>query len=130
MSFKQDQARLIGLLLIALGIVSIFKLWWLVPIALLAGGGIAIYYRQRTLGSTAEAVQALLWGVGLALLSLFHLIWPGILVLSGISLLLIGREAMVDQWIWTLIGQVLSRNSHPPTPPASNKVHIVERDNE
>ncbi|MQJ93324.1 hypothetical protein, partial [Escherichia coli] len=70
MSFQRDQMRLIGLLLVTMGIVAIFKLWWLVPIALLAGGGIVIYRRQRSLGRTNEAVQALLWGVGLALLSL------------------------------------------------------------
>ncbi|WP_298819454.1 hypothetical protein [Chloroflexus sp.] len=130
MSFQHDQARLIGFLLIALGIVALFKLWWLVPIALLVGGGIAIYRRQRDLGRTAEAVQALLWGVGLALLSLFNLVWPGILVLGGISLLMIGREAVVEQRMWALIGQVLNWNRRPTTPPASNKVQIVERDNE
>ena len=53
MSFQHDQARLIGFLLIALGIVALFKLWWLVPIALLVGGGIAIYRRQRDLDGPA-----------------------------------------------------------------------------
>ncbi|MFN3374260.1 MAG: hypothetical protein ACK44M_11920, partial [Chloroflexus sp.] len=122
MSFQNDQTRLIGLLLVVMGIVAIFKLWWLVPIALLAGGGIAIYRRQRSLGRTNEAVQALLWGVGLALLSLINLVWPGILVLGGVSLLLIGREAAVEQRMWALLGQALNWNRRPTPPPASNKV--------
>ncbi|WP_322487968.1 hypothetical protein [Chloroflexus sp.] len=130
MSFQNDQTRLIGLLLVALGIVAIFKLWWLVPMALLAGGGIAIYRRQRSLGRTNEAVQALLWGVGLALLSLINLVWPGILVLGGVSLLLIGREAEVEQRMWALLGQALSWNRRPTPPPASNKVQIIEKDGE
>ncbi|GIV92494.1 MAG: hypothetical protein KatS3mg056_1203 [Chloroflexus sp.] len=130
MSLQNDQTRLIGILLIALGVVTIFKLWWLVPIALLAGGGIAIYRRQRNLGRTDEAVQALLWGVGLALLSLFKLLWPGILLLGGVSLLLRGREAEVEQRMWALLGQILSWNRRPTTPPTSNKVQIVEKHEE
>lgn len=130
MALQNDQTRLIGLLLVGLGIVAIFKLWWLVPIALLAGGGIAIYRRQRSLGRTSEAVQALLWGVGLALLSLIHLVWPGILVLGGVSLLLIGREAAVEQRMWALLGQALNWNRRPTPPPASNKVQIIEKDGE
>ncbi|WP_298404172.1 hypothetical protein [uncultured Chloroflexus sp.] len=130
MSFQRDQMRLIGLLLVTMGIVAIFKLWWLVPIALLAGGGIVIYRRQRSLGRTNEAVQALLWGVGLALLSLINLVWPGILVLGGVSLLLIGREDAVEQRMWALLGQVLNWNRRPTSPPASNKVQIIEKDGE
>ncbi|MCX7859334.1 MAG: hypothetical protein N2385_04530 [Chloroflexus sp.] len=131
MSLQNDQTRFIGLLLVALGVVAIFKLWWLVPIALLAGGGIAIYRRQRSLGRTNEAVQALLWGVGLALLSLFNLVWPGILVLGGISLLMLGREAEVEQRMWALLGQVLNWNRRPAAPPPSgNKVQIIEKDGE
>lgn len=130
MSLQNDQTRLIGILLIALGVVTIFKLWWLVPIALLAGGGIAIYRRQRNLGRTDEAVQALLWGVGFALLLLFKLLWPGILLLGGVSLLLRGREAEVEQRMWALLGQLLSWNRRPTTPPTSNKVQIVEKHEE
>ncbi|MGC8799642.1 MAG: hypothetical protein C0184_06595 [Chloroflexus aggregans] len=127
MSFQNEQTRWIGLILITLGIVTIFKLWWLVPAALLAGGGIVIYRRQRSLGRTDEALQALLWGIGLALLSLFHLVWPGILILGGASLLLRGREAQVEQRMWTLIGQVLNWNRRPTPPPSSSKVQIVEK---
>ncbi len=125
-----NQTRLIGLILITIGVVAIFRLWWLVPVALLAGGGIVIYRRQRNLGRIDEAVQALLWGVGLALLSLFKLLWPGILILGGVSLLLRGREAEVEQRMWALLGQLLSWNRRPTTPPASNKVQIVEKNDE
>ncbi len=125
-----NQTRLIGLILITIGVVAIFRLWWLVPVALLAGGGIVIYRRQRNLGRIDEAVQALLWGVGLALLSLFKLLWPGILILGGVSLLLRGREAEVEQRMWALLGQLLSWNHRPTTPPASNKVQIVEKNDE
>jgi hypothetical protein len=129
MSFQNEQTRWIGLILITLGIVTIFKLWWLVPAALLAGGGIVIYRRQRSLGRTDEAFQVLLWGIGLALLSLFHLVWPGILILGGASLLLRGREAQVEQRMWVLLGQLLNWNRRP-TPPTSNKVQIVDKDGE
>ncbi|WP_028457815.1 hypothetical protein [Chloroflexus sp. Y-396-1] len=125
-----NQTRLIGLILITIGVVAIFRLWWLVPVALLAGGGIVIYRRQRNLGRIDEAVQALLWGVGLALLSLFKLLWPGILILGGVSLLLRGREAEVEQRMWALLGQLLSWNHRPTTPPTSNKVQIVEKNDE
>ncbi len=125
-----NQTRLIGLILITIGVVAIFRLWWLVPVVLLAGGGIVIYRRQRNLGRIDEAVQALLWGVGLALLSLFKLLWPGILILGGVSLLLRGREAEVEQRMWALLGQLLSWNHRPTTPPASNKVQIVDKNDE
>ncbi len=125
-----NQTRLIGLILITIGVVAIFRLWWLVPVALLAGGGIVIYRRQRNLGRIDEAVQALLWGVGLALLSLFKLLWPGILILGGVSLLLRGREAEVEQRMWALLGQLLSWNRRPTTPPTSNKVQIVDKNDE
>ncbi|MDN5270685.1 hypothetical protein QTO31_01730 [Chloroflexus sp. MS-CIW-1] len=125
-----NQTRLIGLILITIGVVAIFRLWWLVPVALLAGGGIVIYRRQRNLGRIDEAVQALLWGVGLALLSLFKLLWPGILILGGVSLLLRGREAEVEQRMWALLGQLLSWYRRPTTPPTSNKVQIVEKHDE
>ncbi|WP_031459410.1 hypothetical protein [Chloroflexus sp. MS-G] len=125
-----NQTRLIGLILITIGVVAIFRLWWLVPVALLAGGGIVIYRRQRNLGRIDEAVQALLWGVGLALLSLFKLLWPGILILGGVSLLLRGREAEVEQRMWALLGQLLSWNRQPTTQPTSSKVQIVEKHDE
>ncbi len=130
MSFQKDQNRLIGLLLITLGVVAIFRLWWLVPAALLAGGGIFIYRQQRQIGRTGEAIQALLWGVGLAALALTKLIWPGVLILAGISLLMRGREEVVEQRMWALLGQILSQHRRTTPPPASNKVQIVEKHEE
>lgn len=103
------QARIVGIVLIVLGVVAILDLWWLVPAALLAGGGIAIYRRQRVLGRTGEAVQAALWGLGLAFLFLIDAIIPGVLLLGGASLLLRGREQAVEQRAQLLITQVASR---------------------
>lgn len=68
------QARISGIVLIILGIVALFNLWWLVPAALLALGGVVIYQRQRAIGRVGEAVQALLWGAGLGALLLADVI--------------------------------------------------------
>lgn len=96
MNLNQAQARYAGIVLVLLGIVAIFNLWWMIPAALLAGGGFAIYRRQRVAGRRGEAVQALLWGVGLAVLLLADFIFPGVLLLGGASLLLRGREAQFE----------------------------------
>lgn len=118
MNLTQQQARYAGIALIALGVVAIFNLWWAIPLALLAGGGIAIYQRQRALGRTGEAVQALLWGVGLAVLLLFSSIFPGVLLLGGASLLLRGREAQADAYVQGVIARFARRRT-PATPSAT-----------
>ncbi|MCS6882870.1 MAG: hypothetical protein RMK84_17635 [Oscillochloridaceae bacterium] len=116
------QARIAGIVLIVLGIVALFNLWWLVPAALLALGGVVIYQRQRAIGRVGEAVQALLWGMGLAALLLADVIFPGVLILGGVSLLLRGREAGIDARLQTLVarfrrGPAMSApQSVPPAP--------------
>ncbi|RRR76239.1 MAG: hypothetical protein EI684_03370 [Candidatus Viridilinea halotolerans] len=122
MNLNQHQARRTGILLIALGIVAIFNLWWLLPTALLAFAGITIYRREKLLGHTNRAVQGALWGLGLALLVLLKFIFPGVLLLGGVSLLIRGREPEVEARVWATLGR-LGRRRTPaftaqPTPPA------------
>jgi hypothetical protein len=124
MNLNQQQARNAGIALIVLGVVAVFSLWGLIPLALLAGGGYAIYRRQHALGRQNEAVQALLWGVGLAVLMVLDLLWPGVLLLGGASLLLRGHEAQAEQRVAGLIGQVTRRRA-PAASPTPTQVTIV-----
>ena len=121
MNLNQQQARYAGIALIVLGVVAVLNLWGLIPLALLAGGGYAIYRRQQALGRPNEAIQALLWGVGLAALMALDAVWPGVLLLGGASLLLRGREAQAEQRVAALIGQVTRRRAPAaPSAPASS----------
>lgn len=123
MNLNQQQARYAGIALIVLGVVAVFNLWGLIPLALLAGGGYAIYRRQQALGRPNEAIQALLWGVGLAVLMALDAIWPGVLLLGGASLLLRGREAQAEQRVAALLGQVTRRRA--PATQSASSVTIV-----
>ena len=133
MNLTQQQARYAGFALIALGAVAFLDLWWAIPLALLAGGGIAIYQRQRALGRTGEAVQALLWGVGLAVLLLLGTVFPGVLLLGGASLLLRGREAQADARVQAVAARFARRRAPavtaapaaPQAPAARQPVTIV-----
>lgn len=115
MNLNQTQARYAGVALIVLGVVAIFNLWWLIPSALLAGGGLAVYRRQKALGRDGEAVQAALWGLGLALLLLVDFLLPGVLLLGGASLLMRGREAQVEARALALVGR-FGRRRAPAAP--------------
>jgi hypothetical protein len=137
LNLNQQQARVAGIALIALGVVAIFNLWWAIPSALLAFGGVTIYRRQRALGRTGEAVQAALWGVGLAVLLLLDFVFPGVLLLGGASLLLRGRELEADQRAHRLLSSVASRrqaavapqapaaSAVPAAPPQQPRVTVV-----
>jgi hypothetical protein len=114
-NLNQTQTRYAGIALIVLGVVAVFNLWWLIPSALLAGGGVAVYQRQRLIGRRGEAVQALLWGVGLAVLMLADFILPGVLLLGGVSLLLRGREGQADDYVQAVIARFARRRA-PATP--------------
>ncbi len=115
MNFNQKQARNAGITLIGLGLVALFHLWWALPPALLVTGGVLIYQRQKARGHTGAAVQAVLWGVGLAVLLLAHFIMPGVLLLGGTSLLMRGREAAVEAEVFALVGR-FSRRRAPVAP--------------
>jgi hypothetical protein len=117
-NINQSQARYAGIALIVLGVVAVFNLWWIIPPALLAGGGVAIYLRQRAIGRRGEAVQALLWGVGLAALLAVDFIFPGVLLLGGASLLLRGREAQADDRVQATVARFARRRAPAVTAPS------------
>lgn len=119
-NLNQNQTRNAGIVLLVLGIVFLFNLWWFVPAALLAGGGAFAYSRSRALGRRGEAVQGALWGFGLALLYLIGAIFPGILLLAGASLLLRGKEDAADARIQTALAQITRRRRATPSNQISN----------
>jgi len=122
-NLNQQQTRYAGIALIVFGIVAVFNLWWLIPSALLVGGGATIYQRQRASGRTGDAVQALLWGVGLAVLMLADFVFPGVLLLGGVSLLLRGREPQADARVQATVARFARRRAPAvtatPTPAMS-----------
>src|SRR5258706_4466791 len=95
MNLNTRQPAALGALLIVFGLVMWLHLWWLVAPGALVAAGVLAYRQRRLLGRPVEAVQALLWCFGLALLFVTHF-WIGVLVLAGLSLLLRGRGLMVD----------------------------------
>jgi hypothetical protein len=127
-NLNQSQARNAGIFLIVVGVVAIFNLWWLVPAVALGGAGIFAYRRSRALGRTGEAVQAALWGLGLAVLYLIGAIFPGILLLAGASLLLRGREQEADVRAQRVIGRLTSRRHTANAPSQPTSVTIVNND--
>jgi hypothetical protein len=135
MNLNQRQARNAGIVLIALGVIAIFNLWWLIPSALLAAGGVVVYQRQKSLGRNGEAVQGALWGLGLAVLLLLDFIIPGVLLLGGASLLMRGREAQVEARVLGTVGRLSRRRTPaitaapaPRTPAApAQPAPVVER---
>lgn len=119
MNLNQQQTRYAGIALIVLGVVAVFNLWWAIPSALLLGGGVAVYLRQRVIGHRGEAVQALLWGVGLALLLLADFVLPGVLLLGGASLLLRGREPQADDRVQAVVARFARRRTPAVKAPSS-----------
>ena len=110
MSPNKQQTAVIGAFLIALGLVMWLNLWWLIAPGALLAGGVLAYRQRRRLGRPAEAVQALLWCFGLALLFLTGF-WLGVLFLAGASLLLRGRELQADTMIQQALTQARTRRS-------------------
>ena len=130
MNLNQQQTRYAGIALITLAVVIIFNLWGLIPVALLAGGGAMIYQRERSMGRTNSAVQAGLWGLGLALLYMLDFVLPGVLLLAGASLLLRGKEDQADARVQRVLSRMPRRRIAPVAPaastaPAQPKVTIV-----
>lgn len=112
------QQKLLGVGLISLALVIWLDLWWmLVPGVLIAAG---VYsYRQRRQTAISEAVQTLIWCVGIAVIYLTGF-WLGVLVLAGMSLLLRGHEQEIDTSIQQLFQ---ARKPQPQTP--ANTPHQV-----
>jgi len=132
MNLNTRQPAALGALLIVFGLVMWLHLWWLVAPGALVAAGVLAYRQRRLLGRPVEAVQALLWCFGLALLFVTHF-WLGVLFLAGLSLLLRGRELTVDaaiqQAIQTRGRRAVSRTnpvqqvpitSQPPAAPTAN----------
>jgi hypothetical protein len=110
MTPNKRQSAAVGIFLIGLGLVMWLHLWWLVwPGALVVAGGLA-YRERRRIGRPAEAVQAALWCIGMALVFLSQF-WLGVLFLAGLSLLLRGRELMIDAVVQGLLGQARSQRT-------------------
>lgn len=143
MNFNRQQTKYVGLALIALGVFALLRLWWLLPVLLLGGGGVYLYLQRRRMGKVNEAIQFGLWGIGLGILTMLKFFFfPGLLLLAGASLLLRGHEAQADSRVQALLSQFMNRrnnastamsktttNSAPTYEPAKpTKVTIVEDD--
>ncbi len=117
MNTNKQQSVMLGGFLIALGLVWWLNLWWVLLPGLLIAGGVIGYRQRRSLGRPIEAVQAGLWCIGLAILFLIGGIWPGVLLLAGVSILIRGRELQVDDRLQSLFAQARSRRrvSQPVT---------------
>jgi hypothetical protein len=116
----QKKLTIAGIGLIVLGVITILGLWWAVPVLLLGSVGGYVYVERRKEGRIVAAVQSGLWLVGLALLLLFDIMFPGILLLAGASLLLRGREPQADQQVVRLLARM--RVHLPDAPGASPAV--------
>ena len=110
MNPNKQQTVMIGAFLIAIGLVMWLNLWWLIAPGALVAGGVLAYRQRRRLGRPVEAVQAVLWCFGLALIFLTHF-WLGVLFLAGASLLLRGRELQADAMIQQALTQAHTRRA-------------------
>jgi hypothetical protein len=110
MNPNKQQTAAIGAFLIVLGLVMWLHLWWLVAPGALVAGGVLAYRQRRRIGRPVEAVQALMWCFGLALIFLSHF-WLGVLFLAGLSLLLRGRELQIDAMIQQALTQARTRRA-------------------
>ena len=109
MNASKRQSAVMGIFLIAIGLVWWLNLWWLLLPAALMIVGVMGYLQRRAAGRTAEGMQSALWGVGLGLLFLIGFVWPGILFLAGASVLLNGREAQVEAYTQSALSRVRSQ---------------------
>ncbi|MGB9751147.1 MAG: hypothetical protein C0183_01290 [Roseiflexus castenholzii] len=117
MNFVYDNRRsaAIGIGLIVLGVIWWLNLWWLLLPGALIAGGVAAYIQRRAT-RTSEAVQAVLWGVGLGVLLLIDFLFPGVLFLAGISILARGRETAIDAQMQRFIGGLRRPPTGAPSP--------------
>lgn len=100
---NRQQNVVVGAFLIGLALVWWLHLGWLVWPGVLAAAGVVAYNQRRKAGRVTEAVQAGLWLLGLSLVFLLHVVFPGIVLLIGASILIRGREQQVDDQIQQLV---------------------------
>jgi hypothetical protein len=100
------QTVIMGVFLIALGVVWWLNLWSLLLPAAMIVAGVVGYLQRRSAGRKDEAIQAALWGIGMGLLFLAGFVWPGVLFIAGASILLRGREAQVEASVRQAITRV------------------------
>jgi len=123
MKTDRENALSMGLILIGIGLIFLlpgvsFWPWILVVVAL---GGLPTVIAH---GRDWWAWQGTFWLLGLALLFALNIFWPGILVLSGISMLLGGltrqRTPEVDTTAglagWPLVGDPVAEGARDPGP--------------
>lgn len=122
MTSNRQQSVLIGGFLIALGLVWWLNLWGLLLPAVLVAAGVIGYRQRRAIGRPIEAVQAGLWCFGLGLLFLTHILWPGVLLLAGVSILIRGREIQIDDRVRAMVA---ARRPRPAASVTSQQVPIT-----
>ncbi|MDZ4722040.1 MAG: hypothetical protein SH847_26565 [Roseiflexaceae bacterium] len=108
---NKRQTVVMGIFLIALGVVWWLNLWWLLLPAAMIIAGVVGYLQRRSAGRNDEAMQAALWGIGMGLLFLTSFVWPGVLFVAGASILLRGREAQVEANVRHAITRVRSNRA-------------------
>ncbi|HPE69149.1 MAG TPA: hypothetical protein P5560_07135 [Thermotogota bacterium] len=85
-------AKNTGYLTGAIFLIGLAIIFWVEAIGfwpwILALIGIAAFPQVLVMKGLVEALQTILWMVGLALLFHFSIFWPGILILIGVSILL------------------------------------------
>ena len=125
MNASKRQGAVLGIFLIAIGLVWWLNLWWLLLPGALMIGGAAGYLQRRAAGRTAEGMQLALWGIGLGLLFLLGFVWPGILFLAGASVLLNGREAQVESYAQNALARVRNRATRRGSPAEQVPVETI-----
>ena len=113
---NRQQNVVVGVFLVALGLVWWLHLGWLIWPAVLVGLGAVAYTQRRQAGDTISAVQTGLWLVGLGVLFLLHFVFPGVLFLAGASILARGREQQIDDQVQAFLGNMRSGNIRPSFP--------------
>ncbi len=108
-NIENRRAMALGGALLGLGLVWALNLWWLLLPASLVAAGVIGYRERRKIGRHDEAIQAGLWGTGLAMIVLLGAWLPGLLILGGTSLLLRGRETAMFDRLLAWVGLLLRR---------------------
>jgi hypothetical protein len=117
-----ERMRYLGIALIVLGVFAALQLWFLLPVVILGSVGAYVYMERRREGRVVAAVQSALWLMGMALLFLVDFIFPGVLILAGVSLLLRGNEPGVDVRVSGLLSRFGVHLPQPGYTPATTSV--------